>query len=71
LTECPPEQLSGSFFECIKTVWNEYFLVIVPHLPCSPDLAPSDFWLFDHIKTFLAGCVVNAIDELLEAVIEF
>jgi hypothetical protein len=34
-------------------------------------LAPSDFWLFRHIKTFLADCVFNDGDELLEAVIEF
>jgi hypothetical protein len=25
----------------------------VPHLPYSPDLAPSDFWLFGHVKTSL------------------
>jgi hypothetical protein len=27
----------------------------VPHPPYSPDLAPSDFWLFERIKTGLAG----------------
>jgi hypothetical protein len=34
-------------------------------------LAPSDFWLFGHIKTSVAGRVFNHADELLEAVIEF
>jgi hypothetical protein len=61
--------LSGSFFECIKT--DEDSLVVIPHLPYIPDLAPSDFWLFGHVKTSLAGRAFNDIDELLEAVIEF
>jgi hypothetical protein len=26
-----------------------------PHSPCSPDLAPSDFSLFGHVKQQLAG----------------
>jgi hypothetical protein len=30
-------------------------LLHVPHPPDSPDLALSDFWLFGHIKTGLAG----------------
>jgi hypothetical protein len=34
-------------------------------------LAPSDFWLFGHVKRFLVCRVFNDADELLEAVIEF
>jgi histone-lysine N-methyltransferase SETMAR len=30
-------------------------LLHVPHPPCSPDLAPSNFWLFRRIKTGLTG----------------
>jgi hypothetical protein len=26
-----------------------------PHPPCSPDLAPSDFFLFDYLKRELSG----------------
>jgi hypothetical protein len=29
--------------------------VITAHLPYSPDLAPSDFYLFDHVKGLLKG----------------
>ena len=36
----------------------------VPHLPYSPDLAPSDFWLF--LK--LTGCRYETIEEMREAV---
>jgi hypothetical protein len=43
----------------------------VPHLPCSLDSAPSDFWSFGHVKTSLAGHVFNGADKLLEAIIEF
>jgi hypothetical protein len=50
---------------------DENFLVAVPRLPYSPDLPPSDFWLFGQIKTPLADHVFNDIDELLEAVMEF
>jgi hypothetical protein len=51
--------------------FDENSLVIVPHLPCTPDLAPSNFWLFCHIKTSLARHVFNDADELHEAAIEF
>jgi hypothetical protein len=34
-------------------------------------LASSDFWLFGHIRTYLAGCVFNDVDDLLDAIIEF
>jgi hypothetical protein len=30
-------------------------ILIVPHPPCSPDLAPSDFWLFPILKMGLRG----------------
>jgi hypothetical protein len=64
-------QRSDLFFEWVKTVYEENSLITVPYLPYSPDLAPSDFWLFGHITEFLRGHVFNDIDELLEAVMEF
>jgi hypothetical protein len=51
--------------------FDENSLVTVPHPPFSSDLAPSDFWLFGHMKISLAGPVFNDVDELLEVVIEF
>jgi hypothetical protein len=45
--------------------------VTVPHPPGSSDLAPSDFWLFAHIKTSLAGCEFNDVDGFLEVLIKF
>jgi hypothetical protein len=37
-----------------------------PHPPHSPDLAPSDFSLFDHITECLARLLFENSDELLE-----
>ena len=36
----------------------------VPHSPCSPDLAPSEFWLFPELR----GCCYEKIEEMIEAV---
>ena len=36
----------------------------VPHPPYSPDVAPSDFWLFPKLK----GCRYETIEEMKEAV---
>ena len=36
----------------------------VPHPPCSPDLAPCDFWLFPK----LSGCRYETIKEMKEIV---
>jgi len=41
---------------------------ILDHPPYSPDLAPSDFHLFLHLKKYLAGKRFDDDDELQEAV---
>ena len=40
----------------------------VPQPPCSPDLAPCDFWLFPKLKEKLRGCRYETIEEMKEAV---
>ena len=40
----------------------------VPHPPYSPDLAPSDFYLFPKLKENLRGCRYETIEEMKEAV---
>jgi hypothetical protein len=40
----------------------------VSHPPYSPDLSPSDFYLFDYIKQFLLGCEFTDRDSLLQEV---
>ena len=48
-------------------------LQVLPHPPYSPDLAPSDFYLFPSLKTKLRGRnfesnkgVIDAVDDYLE-----
>ena len=39
----------------------------VPQPPCSPDLAPCDFWLLPKLR----GCRYETIEEMKEAVTNF
>jgi hypothetical protein len=39
-----------------------------PHPPYSPDLAPLDFYLFGHMKRFLAGLSFENPDGLLHGI---
>jgi hypothetical protein len=39
-----------------------------PHSPDSPDLAPSDFFLFGHIKRMMQVTEFQTAEELLEVV---
>jgi hypothetical protein len=43
----------------------------VSHPRYSPDLAPSDFWLFGHVKTALVGQTFDEPERLLKAITEF
>ena len=38
----------------VITFLKDHEFIIMDHPPYSPDLAPSDFWLFDYIKTRLS-----------------
>jgi len=38
------------------------------HPPYSPHLAPSDFHLFLHLKSFLAGWLFHEVSDVKEAV---
>jgi hypothetical protein len=40
---------------------------MTPHPAYSPDLAPSDFYLFGHVKQLLGGCQFADQDSLLQA----
>jgi hypothetical protein len=43
----------------------------IPHPLYSPDLAPSDFWLFGPIKTAFARAKFDEPEQLLDAISEF
>jgi hypothetical protein len=40
----------------------------IPYTPYSPDLTPSDFYLFGYVKRCLAGFSFDDTDQLLAAV---
>jgi hypothetical protein len=46
-------------------------IVHVPHPPYSPDLAPSDFWLFGYIKAGLAGQSFTEPEGLFDGIMVF
>jgi transposase len=54
----------------VKGFLDAHGLRAAPHPPYSPDLAPSDFFLFGHVKRALQGSVFETVDELLKGVTE-
>jgi hypothetical protein len=53
-----------------RTFCAENGLQLAPHPPYSPDLAPSDFFLFGYVKAKLQGMEFLSDQELLEAIRE-
>jgi hypothetical protein len=60
----------GLILRIRRDTFNENSFVTVHYLPYGPDLAPSHFWLFGHIETFLLDRVFDDMNQLLETVIE-
>ena len=44
---------------------------LLQHPTYSPDLAPSDFWLFSHLKKFMRGKHFSSNEEAIAAVDEY
>ena len=44
---------------------------VVPHVPYSPDLAPSDFWLFPTLKDTLRGRTFSSRSALATAIFQW
>ena len=59
-----------TFVVAMATIHNCGF-ELVPHPPYSPDLAPSNFYLFPQMKTALAGGHFAGDDDVIAAVEEF
>ena len=50
----------------VKDYLTKMGINTIPHPPCSPDLAPSDFWLFPKLR----GCCCKTSEEMKEAVMK-
>jgi histone-lysine N-methyltransferase SETMAR len=48
--------------------FKEHRMKSAPHPPYSPDLAPSDFYLFGYVNRYCAGLSFEDADQLLAAV---
>ena len=44
---------------------------ILPHPPYSPDLAPSDYFLFPNMKTWLGDIIFSSNEEIIAATNEY
>ena len=44
---------------------------LIPHPACSPDPAPSDFFLFPNLKNDIRGCHFRSDEEVVTAVEEW
>ena len=53
-------------FDLVTVYLTNLGIKTVPHPPYSPDLAPSDFWLFPKLKEKLWGCLYETIEEMKE-----
>lgn len=51
---------------CVDDFVKRHAIKLAPHPPYSPDLAPSDFYLFGALKSRLAGMTFNSRDEIVE-----
>ncbi|GBM01615.1 Histone-lysine N-methyltransferase SETMAR [Araneus ventricosus] len=52
------------------TGWTLYKLEwdLMQHPPYSPDMAPSDFYLFSHLQLHLDGAIFNSNEEVINEV---
>jgi transposase len=59
------------FSKLSQKSFDENSLRRVPQPPYSPDITPSDFWFFGHMKSALEKNHFKEPEDLLEAITEF
>lgn len=47
---------------------NELKFELLPHVPFSPDVAPSNYFLFPNLKKWLGGQIFSNDEEVISAV---
>jgi transposase len=63
-----PDNARAHTAQKCRTFCEENGLWLAAHPPYSPDLAPSDFFLFGYVKKRLKGMVFPSYEELLDAI---
>ena len=56
---------------CVHQFFDDNNFEVVPHAPYSPDLAPSDFWLFPTLKATLRGRTFSSRSALATAIFQW
>jgi len=56
---------------CVHQFFEDNNFEVVPHAPYSPDLAPSDFWLFPTLKNTLHGRTFSSLSALATATFQW
>jgi hypothetical protein len=59
------------FSKHTQMLFDKNSIIHVPELSYSPNLAPSDFWLFGHMKSTLQGFKFEGPDDLLQGIHDF
>ena len=57
--------------QVVMTAANECGFEVLPHPPCSSDMAPSDFYLFPKLKSNLCGTQFGSNEGILAALKEY
>jgi histone-lysine N-methyltransferase SETMAR len=63
-------QVNAPAHKSVLAIWKlrDLHYELLEHPPYSPDLAPSDFWLFEKLKLFLTGQCFSLNQEAIAAV---
>jgi hypothetical protein len=48
----------------LKQFLAQKSITVMEHSPCSPYLAPSDFWLFSQVQSTLRGRTLQDIEDI-------
>jgi hypothetical protein len=48
----------------VREFLADHNMLLLQHLPYSPDLAPADFFLFPKMKMLLKGCRFHTVAEI-------
>jgi hypothetical protein len=58
------DNLPAHMLALVRQLLTSTKTIVIPHPPCSPDLAPCDFFLFTKMKLKLRGRRFENIDEI-------
>jgi hypothetical protein len=67
----PGDRNSLQWEPIVEEFITQNHILQIPHTFSSPNLAPSNFWLFDHMKIYLVGQMFDESHQLLDGITNF